>query len=707
VCCITWDDTPGPPKEATDAMGKELLFEIGTEEIPSGYIPPAMEDLKAAAGRMLQEHRLAFTSIRTLATPRRLTLFVDGLADRQADARREVIGPTRAVAFDAEGKPTRAAEGFARAQGVPVDRLQVRTLDRGEYVLAVQEEKGARTPEVLMALLPKLLTSLSFPKFMRWGEGTFRFVRPIRWLLCIYGGKVVPVTIEGLKAGAKTYGHRFLSPRGVRVRSFQEYLEMLEEKFVIVDPDRRRELVRSLAGEAAAAVEGQAVLDDELVETVTHLVEFPTVVCGSFKREYLELPREVIITPMRKHQRYFPVVDGAGNLLPHFVAISNMRAKDMELIRQGNERVLRARLSDAEFFYRDDRKRPLAERVPDLTHIIFQEKLGTVLDKVERLRRLAGLIADRVDPACRAAAERAAELGKADLVTTMVKEFPNLQGTMGREYARLSGEPAEVCQAIEEHYLPRFAGDKLAASNAGAVVGLADRLDSIVGCFGVGLMPTGSEDPYALRRAALGVVQTLLHRSFRASLTELVDQARAAFGDRLGQHPDKIRREVLDFLRGRTQVALVDRGLPADVVEAVLSAGCDDVVDAARRAEALAMMRREADFGELSAAFRRVVGIIPKGFDRGVDVTRLVEGAERALHTQVVALKTEVDGRVAAQDYLGALQRIAMLKPMVDMFFEEVLVIGPDEALTQNRFALLKAVGDLFARIADFTKIAG
>jgi glycyl-tRNA synthetase beta chain len=328
-------------------------------------------------------------------------------------------------------------------------------------------------------------------------------------------------------------------------------------------------------------------------------------------------------------------------------------------------------------------------------------------DKVQRIGRLAGLIADRVDPAGRAVAERAALLCKADLVTTMVKEFPNLQGTMGREYARLSGEPPEVCQAIEEHYLPRFAGDTLPESTAGAVVGLADRLDSIVGCFGVGLMPTGSEDPYALRRAALGVVQTILHRGFRLTLGELVDRARDGFGDRVGKDAEKIRREALDFLRGRTQVVLADRGLPADVVEAVLSAGSDDVADAARRAEALAVMRREADFAELSAAFKRVVGIVPKGFDRAVVAARLIEGAERALHVQVAALKAEVDGRIAAHDYLGALQRIAALKPMVDMFFEEVLVIGPDEGLTQNRLALLKAVGDLFARIADFTKIAG
>jgi len=689
-------------------MGKELLFEIGTEEIPSGYIPPALEELKEVAGRLLREHRLTFTHIRTLGTPRRLTLFVDGLAEKQADARREVIGPTRAVAFDADGKPTRAAEGFARAQGIPIGRLQVRLLDRGEYVVAVLEETGAHTSDVLKTVLPKVVTSLSFPKFMRWAEGTFRFVRPIRWLLCIYGGRVVPVTIEGLpvKADAKTYGHRFLSPRGVRVRDFQEYLETLEERFVIVDQERRKAMVQTLAKEAAATVKGRAVLDDELVEMVANLVEFPTVVCGSFKREYLELPRDVIITPMRKHQRYFPVVDAKGNLLPHFVAISNMRTRDMDLIREGNERVLRARLNDAEFFYRDDCKTPLAERVPRLQHIIFQEKLGTMYDKVQRIVRLAGLIAARVDPACRTFAERAALLCKADLVTTMVKEFPNLQGTMGREYARLSGEPPEVCQAIEEHYLPRFAGDKLPESGVGAVVGLADRLDSIAGCFGIGLLPSGSEDPYALRRAALGVVQTILHRGLRAPLTEMVDHARAGFPS-TGRDADVVRREVLDFLRGRTQVVLVDRGVPSDVVDAVLAAGSDDVVDAARRAEALAVLRREADFGELSAAFKRVVGIVPRGFDRPVNAARLVEGAERALHAQAAALKEEIDRLVARHDYLRALQRIAALKPMVDMFFEEVLVIGPDEGLTQNRFALLKTVGDLFTRIADFTKLGG
>ena len=684
---------------------KDLLFEIGTEEIPSGYLPPALVELAAAATRLLTEHRLTAAAVRTLGTPRRLTLIVEGLPDRQADSRREVVGPPKAAAFDAEGKPTKAAEGFARGQGLAVEALKVRALERGEYLVAVQEEHGAKTREVLSRLLPKLVTALSFPKFMRWGEGTFRFVRPIRWLLAVFDGRLVPFDIDGLKADVKTYGHRFLAPRAFRVRGVEEYLTGLEERSVIVDPARRREMVRTLATEAAAAVEGVPLWDPSLVETVADLVEYPTAVCGAFRPEYLELPREVVVTPMQKHQRYFPVADAEGALLPYFVTISNMRGKDLHLVRQGNERVLRARLNDAEFFFREDLKRPLADRLTDLDHIIFQVKLGSVADKARRLVRLAAWIADRLDPAARDTAERAARLCKADLATNMVKEFPNLQGVMGKEYAARSGEPAGVCQAIAEHYLPRFTGDTLPASTAGAAVALADRFDSIVGCFGIGLIPTGSEDPYGLRRAAQGIVQILLQRKARFSLSAAIAAAQDGYGTLAAGA--SVGPQALEFLRGRVQALLTDRDLPAEVVDAVLSAESDDVADAARRTEALAVLRHDADFAELATAFRRVVGIIPKGFERSVEPARMVEGAERALYAQALELKAEVNQFVAAQDYLGALRRIAALKPIVDMFFEEVLVIGPDEALTQNRFALLKTVGDLFAKIADFTKFSG
>jgi glycyl-tRNA synthetase beta chain len=689
-------------------MHKELLFEIGTEEIPSEYLPAALTDLAATAKRLLAEERLAFDAVRTLATPRRLVLVAEGLAEAQEDRVRQVVGPTKAVAYDAQGNPTRAAQGFARAQGVPVEQLQVRALERGEYVVAVVEERGVKAVDLLPGLLVRLLGQLSFPKFMRWGNGTVRFVRPIRWMLALYGGRLLEFTVDGVPSGNKTYGHRFLSPRSARVHGFAEYLETLERKHVIVDQDRRRDLVKQLAAEAAATVGGAPLLDPDLVETVTHLVELPTVVCGSFKPEFLGLPREVVITPMRKHQRYFPVVDAKGNLLPHFVAISNMRAKDMDLIREGNERVLRARLTDAEFFYREDRKVPLADRVPALQGVVFQERLGTVLDKVDRVEALAAHLAEAAgpDPAPAAKARRAARLCKADLATTMVKEFPELQGIMGAEYARLSGEDAEVARAIEEHYRPRFAGDAVAGSTLGAIVALADKLDTLAGCFGIGVTPTGAGDPFALRRAALGVVVTLLDRKLAIPLAPAVRRALALLGPRCTRPTADVEGEVMEFLRGRLHTVLQERGIAADLADAALAAGIDNVPDAARRAEALMGLRKEPDFAELAVTFRRVVNILPPGFSRPVNPQQFVESAERALHGQTEGLRAEVTPMLAAGEYLRALRHIAALRPVVDMFFDEVLVMAEDANLRENRLALLAEVAQLFARIADFTRIA-
>jgi len=687
-------------------MTKELLFEIGTEEIPSGYMTPALRELGAEAFRLLEEQRVAFSGVRTFGTPRRLTLYVERLEESQSDRVREVIGPSRAVAYDQEGSPTKAALGFAKAQGIPVERLQVRMLDRGEYVVAAIEERGAHMSELLPALLPRLIASLSFPKFMRWGHGTFRFVRPIRWLLALYGGRVIPFEIDGVKSGNKTFGHRFLSRGQVRVRNFQEYIEELEERSVIVNQVRRRELVVKLAQEAAAKVGGKPVLDDDLVESVSYLVEYPNVICGGFESEYLSLPRDVIMTPMRKHQRYFPVVDEAGKLLPHFVAISNMKAKDMDVIRVGNERVLRARLKDAAFFFKEDRKTPLPERVPKLRGIIFQERLGTMLDKVERLERLVGYLAEKVAPHLADEARRAAHLCKADLVTTMVKEFPNLQGVMGREYARLAGESSTVAQAIEEHYLPRFTGDRLPDSLSGAIVGLADRIDSICGCFGIGLIPSGSEDPYALRRLGQGTVQLLLSTGFDLPLSQPVAKSLELFGDCLTRPGERAAREVMEFLSARLQAILAERGVSSDLVDSVVSVDSERVADAGKRAEALAVFRQEADFVELAVAFKRVINILPKGFSRPVDPNRFVTSAERALHGEAANLRAETGHLVRSGDYFRALQRIATIRPIVDMFFEEVLVMVEDRDLQENRLAILKEVADLFSGIADFSKIA-
>jgi glycyl-tRNA synthetase beta chain len=687
-------------------MTKELVFEIGTEEIPSGYMTPALRDLEAEACRLFQEERITFSGVRTLGTPRRLALYVERLEETQSDRVREVVGPAKAVAYDQEGHPTKAALGFARAQGLPVENLQVRALDRGEYVVAAIEERGAHLDELLPILLPRLVASLSFPKFMRWGQGNFRFVRPIRWLLALYGGRMIPFEIDGVKSGNKTYGHRFLSRGQIRVRSFQDYMEKLEERFVIVDQSRRRDLVVKLAEEAAAKVGGKPVLDDDLVEGVTYLVEYPNVVCGGFELEYLSLPRDVIMTPMRKHQRYFPVVDHAGQLLPHFVAISNMKAKEMDVIRVGNERVLRARLKDADFFFKEDRKIPLAERVPKLRGIIFQDRLGTLFDKVERLQGLVVYVAEKVAPKLVHDARRAVQLCKADLVTTMVKEFPNLQGVMGREYARLSGEAPVVAQAIEEHYLPRFSGDRLPESMVGAIVGLADRIDSICGCFGIGLIPSGSEDPYALRRLGQGTVQILLSTGIDLRLSEPIVKSLELFGDRLTRPKERAAQEVMEFLAARLHLILTERGIPGDLVDAVLSVDAERVPGAGKRAEALAAFRQEPDFGELAVAFKRVINILPRGFSKPVDPNRFVTSAERALHGEAANLRADTEHLVRAGDYFRALQRIAAIRPIVDMFFEEVLVMADDRDLQENRLAILKEVADLFSGIADFSKVA-
>jgi glycyl-tRNA synthetase beta chain len=687
-------------------MTKELVFEIGTEEIPSGYMTPALRDLEAEACRLFQEERIAFSGVRTLGTPRRLVLYVERLEETQSDRVREVVGPAKAVAYDQEGHPTKAALGFARAQGLPVEKLQVRALDRGEYVVAAIEERGAHLDELLPILLPRLVASLSFPKFMRWGQGSFRFVRPIRWLLALYGGRMIPFEIDGVKSGNKTYGHRFLSRGPIRVRSFQDYMEKLEERYVIVDQSRRRDLVVKLAEEAAAKVGGKPVLDDDLVEGVTYLVEYPNVVCGGFELEYLSLPRDVIMTPMRKHQRYFPVVDHAGQLLPHFVAISNMKAKEMDVIRVGNERVLRARLKDADFFFKEDRKIPLPERVPKLRGIIFQDRLGTLFDKVERLQELVIYMAEKVAPKLVHDARRAVQLCKADLVTTMVKEFPNLQGVMGREYARLSGEAPVVAQAIEEHYLPRFSGDRLPESMVGAIVGLADRIDSICGCFGIGLIPSGSEDPYALRRLGQGTVQILLSTGIDLRLSEPIVKSLELFGDRLTRPKERAAQEVMEFLAARLHLILTERGIPGDLVDAVLSVDAERVPGAGKRAEALVAFRQEPDFGELAVAFKRVINILPRGFSKPVDPNRFVTSAERALHGEAANLRADTEHLVRAGDYFRALQRIAAIRPIVDMFFEEVLVMADDRDLQENRLAILKEVADLFSGIADFSKVA-
>lgn len=685
-------------------MYKELLLEIGTEEIPARFLPPAQEQMREGMVRLLEDFRIACEGIAAYATPRRLALY-GSIAERQVERTETVLGPPRSAAFTPEGEPTKAALGFARAKGVRVEDLRILESGGKEYVGVQIRDEGAETRQLLPEILPRFIASMSFPKNMRWMDRDLRFVRPIHWILALFGGEVVPFTLHGIKSGQYSRGHRFMSPGVFLVQDFASYREQTERNFILIDPEERRRRIREDA-EALAKERGGRVLDDpELLETVADLVEHPFPLLGTFDRAYLALPREVLLSAMREHQKYFSLVDASGSLIPFFIAVSNTRAEDPEIVRAGNERVLRARLADARFFYEEDLRVPLRDRVERLKAVTYQEKLGTVYDKVQRVIAVSRSVAGRCCPDAGEAASRAAFLCKADLLTGMVGEFPKLQGMMGREYALRSGEPPAVAQAIHEHYLPRFAGDALPASDPGRVVGLAEKLDNLTGCFAVGLIPTGSEDPYALRRQAAGILQILWEAGWRVSLSALVADAVEALSSQRPLVHAQLRGEVGEFLRQRMGSLLENEGFRYDLVEAALAVHADDPVAARRWVEALATLREGEGFAPLAIAFRRVINIVPDGFQGEVDPERFMEPAERQLYQAWQAQESAIREAVRAGDYLNALTLVAALRPPVDAFFEQVLVMDKDSALRDNRLALLKGLGGLFLSLADFTKM--
>ncbi|RLB07319.1 MAG: glycine--tRNA ligase subunit beta, partial [Deltaproteobacteria bacterium] len=505
-------------------MKKGMLLEVGTEEIPSLFIPKALDAMKEILKNEMDAQRVDYGEIKAVGTPRRLALFAE-LEQRQRPLEKERLGPPKNVAFDTQGRPTKAALGFAQREGVRVDDLEIVHTGKGEYLCVRKQEAGRQTREILSEVLPRLIASIPFPKSMRWSDLELRFARPIHWILALFDAEVVPFTMENLTSASFTRGHRFLHPDLIEVKGFKDYLEGLRQASVVVDPEERRELIRRRVREAAQKVGGRPLEDEDLLEEITYLVEYPVAICGRFDNGYLDLPKEVLITAMQQHQRYFPVVDGQGRLLPYFVAVSNIMARDMEVVREGNERVLRARLADAQFFFQEDQKVPLEQRVQELKGVIFQAKLGTSYEKVIRIRELALRLAEELAPEDKEVVARGAYLCKADLVTEMVGEFPHLQGVMGREYALRSGEDPAVAQVIFEHYLPRFAGDALPSTKAGDMVSIADKLDTIIGCFGVGLIPTGASDPFALRRQALGIIHIILDKGYTISLQKMITMA--------------------------------------------------------------------------------------------------------------------------------------------------------------------------------------
>lgn len=712
-------------------MPKELLLEIGTEEIPARFIPGIREGMRVIITGLLKEHRIGHGDVMVMTTPRRLVVWIKELKEIQDEVVKEVLGPSKTISFDAKGEPTRAAIGFARSQGVSISEVTTKVTEKGEYLLIIKKEQGKDTKGLLTSILPRFVLDIPFPKAMRWGDKRMRFVRPIRWIMALFGDEVVDFEVDGIKSSNLSRGHRFMNPGTFAVKEPRSYFIQAKNSFVVINNDERKAVIKGQLEELAKKHGTFVLEDDELSELVTNLVEYPVVLWGDFGMEYLELPREVLISAMREHQRYFSVVDKKGNLLPHFLTVSNTRPVDVEVVKKGNERVLQARLSDARFFLKEDKKRPLVKRVEDLRSVVFQERLGTLYDKVMRIAHLSVYIGHAVgfceslhtsekveecldskfdiskisDPKVRNKwiLCRAAFLSKTDLLTGMVGEFPKLQGIMGRIYASLYGEREEVALAIYEHYLPRFSGDELPKSTAGRLLAIADKMDNITGCFGLGLIPTGSEDPYALRRQAQGIIQIVLSVSYSISLEGLVDFSLGLLRGRINQEIKGTR--LLEFFRTRVEAQFALEGHKYDTIDAALSVGFDDPADAGYRVRALTSIRKEPEFEPLIISFKRVANILPEEKPGEVEEPLLNEKVERELYERALKVRQNTESMIKEQRYGEALKEMVTLRPFVDAFFDGVMVMDKRKDIRRNRLALLGFVADIFLQVADLSKV--
>lgn len=683
-------------------MSKTLLLEIGTEEVPAHVMPGILSQLKENAAKTFEELRIEYKNIKTLGTPRRSALLVEGLAEQQVDLSKENRGPAVNIAFDADGNPTKAAQGFARGQGVKPEEL----VTKDGYVYAMVHEKGGQTVDLLGDTLKGLVDGLNFPNNMHWADLDYKFIRPLRWLVALYGQDVIDFEVANVKSGRTSRGHRFLSEGDFEIANAEDYVEACRKASIIVDQNERCEMIRQQIAEVAAANGGQAEVNEDLLEEVLYLVEYPTALCGKFDEKYLALPAEAVITPMRDHQRYFPVLKD-GQLLPLFITIRNGGKEHLETVQHGNERVLRARLEDAQFFFDEDRKKTLEQHGEKLKTVVFQDGLGTIYDKALRLEVLAGYIADAIgaNEQDKKDAVRAAKLAKADLVTGMVTEFTELQGVMGREYALLDGETKAVAQAIDEHYMPRFAGDSQPASVAGRIVSLADKIDTIVGTFSRGLIPTGSQDPFALRRQALGIVNMLKEAQYHISLSQLVAKAMELLKIADAGQQAKLQNDVADFMKLRLKNVLADAGIRYDVVDAVFVT-VDDIYGVFLRAQAVNEAVKQ-DMEKTIQAFVRTGNIARKAEDvqAAVEADLLTEQVEKDLCKAYEAAASKVEKEVAAQDYAGAIATLSQLAAPIDAFFDGVMVMDKDEKIKNNRLGLLKLVDNLVCQVADFSKI--
>lgn len=684
----------------------ELLFEVGVEEIPARFMAGSLRDMKKGAEKALVEARLSFDSVECLGTPRRLTLLVKGLSEKQADLSEEIKGPAKKAAYDSEGNPSKALQGFLRSKGLTEADITIREQGNGEYVFATKEEKGVAAAEVLPDILIGLVNSLKFPKPMRWGDYDMRFVRPIRWLVALLDKEVLPLEILDVKSGNVSRSHRFYGSGEVVIESPATYVEQLRDNYVMVDPTERRKVIWEQIQALAAAKNAVVEEDKELLEEVVYLLEYPTALMGSFDEKYLRIPKEAVITPMREHQRYFPVLDKEGNLLPYFVTVRNGLARHIDIVAQGNEKVLRARLADAEFFYDEDLKIDLGDNVERLKPIVFHDTMGTSFEKVERLVNISDYLSEKLG-ADKEQVKRGAYLAKADLVSNMVYEFPELQGIMGEYYAVAQGEPAVVGQSIRESYLPRFAGDELPESVNGMIVSIADKIDSVVGFFSMDLEPTGSQDPYALRRQAMGIVQIILNGNLDIDIEALItfcyNQINAAYETKKSLEETKDR--VMSFLAQRLENVLSDGGLRYDTVNSVMPKAPNDFCLVRTKGQALEEFRKDPNFDPLMAGFTRVNNLAKKAENSDYDEALLTEPAEKALVTAYIEFKEKSQNAMAKDDFTSAFLAIAALREPIDNFLTAIMVMCDDDALKNSRLGLLKAISESILSVADFKAI--
>ncbi len=691
---------------------ENVILEIGTEEIPAQYMENALKDLNRLAKNYLEESRINYREIKVYGTPRRLVLFIFHINEKQEDISQKIKGPAYSIAYNKDSQPQKPALKFAQSQGVNVEDLIVEDTEKGRYIFALKSKIGQPTIDLLSQIFPKIIKSMQFPKSMRWGERSLRFIRPIRWILALYGKEIIQFNLNGLDSENITYGHRLLAPQKIKISSTQEYFKKIKKNYVIIDPKIRENIIRTDIKQIIKEINGEKIINEKQLKEVIYLVEYPNVILGKYDKKYLELPKDVLTIVMEKHQKYFPVFKNKDELLPLFIVVINNSKEYASKIIEGNENVLRARLEDAKFFYQEDQKVPLEKRVDKLKNVIFRENLGSLFDKTKRLELLCDYITDglQVEQKVKKDLLRSAHLCKADLVTKTVKEFPELQGIMGKEYAVLSGEREEVAEAIFEHYLPRFSGDRLPVTKSGMILGIADKVDTIIGCFVMGLAPTGSQDPYGLRRQSRGKIAIILKNNLEISLKDIIKKSLSLYKESVSMElkidENEIVSQILSFLKQRLKNIFLEDGIRYDVIDAVLAVDSDgDVVDIKNRIKAIEELYNQPIFRKILNSSNRVLNLSKNNEETEIDQSLLKEKAELNLYHNYESIYPRTKEFIFNKEYKKVFKLLGDLCEPVDEFFDQVLVMDKDNNIRKNRIALIKKIGILFNQVADLSKI--